>query len=649
MEIRCPSCQQPNRAEAKFCAFCGASFGAPSGALQPGQLLKDGSYRIVRRLNKGGMGALYLAKDLRTFGRLCVLKQMLDYYDPSEPEGAAKARVRFQEEGRTLASLSHPGIPKIYAFFEEAGRHYIVMEYIKGDNLAQYVTRIDAAGQPIPGRRLAPELVLRYATQVAQTLEYLSSQSRPVVHQDVKPSNLILERSLDIVRLVDFGTASTNGVPLAGSPDTALESVYGTIGYAPPEQCQGHPEPKSDVYALGATIYHLLTDDDPRDHPFKFPKLSSLSSEVERLLERALRQNVAQRITASQLREELEALQNPKRTLQTFAFPTGERIRTVSALPALADEQWASAREFLYQGDFDRWLRDLNRHDAVLAAVSARQNYQDQDAGLEAFLEQIDSGLTQPRLDVAPDTLDLGQAGRENAVIRTFTVSNAERGYLAANLKPRQPWLDVEPRHVAGHAYTSSSVDVTVNTRMLPLRRTSRGVIEVDAGPAGKTSVEVKVQVSVVHELWRIVKRTVRRAVPEAGQGLRDGFNAGADLIRSTAGRARQWPWIIPLVWLALGVAAGLIWWLRTDSVLWQEYALIGLAVPPAVVLAVSLILTLTTALLGFVAGGTVGAIHGALNVERIEIPKNVSVSRGVFALVGWWLRRRRQHRTGSQ
>jgi len=262
MEHVCPKCDQPNRPEARFCAMCGAPISASlSGALtlQPGQLLKGGAYRIVRRLNKGGMGALYLAKDLHTFGRPCVLKQMLDYYDPSEPEGAAKARARFEEEGRTLASLSHPGIPKIYAFFEEAGRHFIVMEYIEGDNLARYVTRLDDAGRQVSGTRLAREQVLRYATQVAQVLEYLASQPRPVIHQDVKPSNLILERSLDFVRLVDFGTASSNGVPLAGNPNVEPESVYGTVGYAPPEQCQGHPEPRSDVYALGAN--HLSPAD----------------------------------------------------------------------------------------------------------------------------------------------------------------------------------------------------------------------------------------------------------------------------------------------------------------------------------------------------------------------------------------------------
>ncbi|MFQ5859793.1 MAG: serine/threonine-protein kinase, partial [Anaerolineae bacterium] len=638
---------------ARFCAMCGAAIDTPpSGvlALQPGQLLKacpersrrDGAYRIVRRLNKGGMGALYLAKDLRTFGRPCVIKQMLDYYDPDAPDGAAKARTRFAEEGRTLASLSHPGIPKIYAFFEEAGRHYIVMEYIEGDNLAQYVSRVDEAGWTRSGRRLAREQVLRYATQVAQVLEYLAGQPRPVIHQDVKPSNLILERRLDFVRLVDFGTASSNGVPLAGNPNVEPESVYGTVGYAPPEQCQGHPEPRSDVYALGATIYHLLTDDDPRDHPFKFPRMGSLPDDIERVLQRALRQKVEQRITARQLREELEALQNPKRTLQTFAFPTGERIRTVSALPALADEQWEAAREFLYEGDFDRWLRDLNRHDAVLAAESARRGHKDQDAGLEAFLEQLDSGLTRPRLSVAPSALNLGHVARDKPVAGTLTVGNAERGYLVANLAARQPWLDVRPRQVPGHAYTAANVDVIVNTRMLPLRRTPRGVIDIDAGAAGKTSVEVKVQVSVARELWRVLKRTVRGAVPAAGRGFRDGFRAGADLVRSAARSARRQPWAFAAAWLILAVAGGLAWWTRTDSVLWRDHAVIGLAAPPAIALVGALALALLSALIGLLAGAIVGGTRGLLNVERVELPKNVSFSRGLFAVVRWWMGRRR-------
>jgi len=221
-------------------------------------------------------------------------------------------------------------------------------------------------------------------------------------------------------------------------------------------------------------------------------------------------------------------------------------------------------------------------------------------------------------------------------------VGNAERGYLAAKLTPRQPWLDVQPRHVPARAYTTSNVDVVVNTRMLPLRRTPRGAIDVDAGPAGKTSVQVKVQVSIARELWRLLKRTVRGAVPEAGRGFRDGFAAGADLGRAAARNAARQPWIVVAAWLILAVAGGLAWWTRTESVLWQEYAIIGLAAPPAVVLVGALVLALLSAIIGLLAGAIIGGTRGLLNVERVELPKGVSASRGLFAVLRWWMGRRK-------
>ena len=129
-----------------------------------------------------------------------------------------------------------------------------------------------------------------YGIQACRILEYLHAQSTPVVHQDIKPANLILEAQMGQVRLVDFGTARAQ-VPEGRAPgDGSGDSVYGTDGYAPPEQYRGKPEPKSDVYALAATIYHLLTDDDdPRDHPFKWPRLGDLPRELAAPLTRALR------------------------------------------------------------------------------------------------------------------------------------------------------------------------------------------------------------------------------------------------------------------------------------------------------------------------------------------------------------------------
>lgn len=228
------------------------------------------------------------------------------------------------------------------------------------------------------------EEVIRYAVQLCRILEYLHGQQRPVMHLDIKPANLILEAQLGDVRLVDFGTAGVRQGGNVGN-DGADAAVYGTDGYAPPEQYRGRPVPRSDVFAAAATIYHLLTDDDPRDHPFKWPKLAALPQELALALERALRPDPERRSTASELRVALETLSTPSRTLEAFTFPGNVQIRTVGALPTLCDQHWDVARRFLYQGDFQRWLGDLNRLDLAVAADEIRKGEQNQDRGRRDF------------------------------------------------------------------------------------------------------------------------------------------------------------------------------------------------------------------------------------------------------------------------
>ena len=246
--------------------------------------LKGGDYVIERRLTAGGMGSVYLALDRRAFDRRVVIKQMLEYYDAADPEERAAAQQRFEEEGRTLAYLRHPGIPEIYTFFSEHGRYYLVMEHIEGETLEAFVTHLDAQGRTVPRRLLPMEDILRYVIQACRILEYLHVRPRPVVHGDVKPANLIVERQLGYVRLVDFGTATERHdghSPEATGSDT---EAYGTDGYAAPEQYRGNAAPQSDVFGLAATAYHLLTDDDPTAHPFKWPQMAKLprDSELER-------------------------------------------------------------------------------------------------------------------------------------------------------------------------------------------------------------------------------------------------------------------------------------------------------------------------------------------------------------------------------
>ena len=501
MTPACPRCGHGTRPHSRYCPKCGQAL---ETRLEAGCSLNSGDYRVIRSLTKGGMGAVYLAEDRRAFDRLCVIKQMLEYYDPADPAERRRAEQRFQEEGRTLASLSHPGTPRIYAFFQEGGRFYIVMEYIQGETLETFVTHEDDAGHTVPGKRLPQEEAIRNTIQVARILEYLHAQPRPVIHQDIKPANLIIEAQLGEARLVDFGTARIE-LPPGALPGRGTESsIYGTDGYAAPEQYRGKPVPRSDVFALASTAYHVLTDDDPRDHPFKWPRLRTLPRELAVALDSALRPSPSRRSSATQYRQALEALSTPKRTLQSFTFPGGDRIRSVGALPSLADEHWDAARSFLYAGDFQRWLRDINRHDLVVEADAIVKRETNHDEGLESFLHAVDPGLPQPKIVLDTQTIDLGSIARESALLRRITVLNASRGYTLATVCASQPWLEVYPEKL--HLWAAVPVDIRVNVHAenLPFRSLQSGLVSVTYDGATPLEIPITARVSLTREAWRL-------------------------------------------------------------------------------------------------------------------------------------------------
>jgi len=114
--MRCPACGRENKPNARFCAFCGAVLDGEPSTLRPGRLVDEGTYRVIRPLGKGGMGAVYLAANTKAFDRQCVVKEVIEYYDPTNPQERQKAIQRFELEARTLASLKHPGIADIYAY-----------------------------------------------------------------------------------------------------------------------------------------------------------------------------------------------------------------------------------------------------------------------------------------------------------------------------------------------------------------------------------------------------------------------------------------------------------------------------------------------------------------------------------------------------
>jgi serine/threonine protein kinase len=208
--------------------------------------LVQGRYRIVRKLGRGGMGAVYEAVDQR-LGITVALKETLS----AEPS----MRRQFEHEARLLASLQHPALPRVTDHFVEGNRAFLVMQFIAGVDLARII-----AQQPGPFPR---DQVIAWADQLLDALIYLHSHDRQVIHRDIKPHNLKLAASGQIA-LLDFGLARAKP---AETSVTASRGFFGyTRQYAPLEQIEDRrTDPRSDIYALGATLYHLLTGIKPPD------------------------------------------------------------------------------------------------------------------------------------------------------------------------------------------------------------------------------------------------------------------------------------------------------------------------------------------------------------------------------------------------
>lgn len=214
--------------------------------LAPETVLQN-RYRIIRLLGQGGMGAVYEATDER-LDTTVALKETL-FADE-------RLRKQFEREARLLARMHHPALPRVSDHFAEGDGQFLVMQFIPGDDLSQMMARKQG---PFP-----PDQVLTWGDQLLDALDYLHTQDPQIIHRDIKPQNLKLTSRGQII-LLDFGLAKgqTGGVSVV----TTSASIYGyTPNYAPLEQIQGQgTDARSDIYALSATLYHLMTGVKPPD------------------------------------------------------------------------------------------------------------------------------------------------------------------------------------------------------------------------------------------------------------------------------------------------------------------------------------------------------------------------------------------------
>jgi serine/threonine protein kinase len=264
----------------------------------------------------GGMGSVYRARDLHfpNVVKLVAVKEMIN----AAPDPLVRQTIvqNFEREANMLATLNHPSIPRIYDYFTQDDRSYLVLEFIHGKDLETVIA--DTNGF------LPEDQVISWAIQLCDVLSYLHAHKPdPVIFRDMKPSNVMINQNGDVV-LVDFGIAKTFQSGQKGT-------MIGTEGYSPPEQYRGEATPLADIYSLGAALHHAITRRDPRlEPPFSFAERpvrrinSNVSTEFEAVINTALQYNPADRFPNA------DAM---KDALMGVARKTGALAKIASTLP----------------------------------------------------------------------------------------------------------------------------------------------------------------------------------------------------------------------------------------------------------------------------------------------------------------------------
>jgi len=304
---------------AQFCPFCGQTFSSNLTGGLAAQSMLDKRYRIVRLVGQGGMGAVYQAVDTRLQGRVCAVKEMSVHALPTQDRAAAVQN--FEREAQLLSRLRHPCLPQVHDFFQDghSGRYYLVMDFVEGQTLE---TILEQQGT-------FPEQVVRdWGNQLCDVLHYLHQQTPPIIFRDLKPGNIMVDKSGQI-KLIDFGIARYF------KPGQNQDTVrFGTPGYAAPEQYgRGQTDARSDIFSLGVLLHQLLTGYDPALSPMNLPAIRSIRPDISyrtvQAIEQAIRVDPGQRFVSIQqfaaalgisISGALPAITGPTTSLSTTAL-----------------------------------------------------------------------------------------------------------------------------------------------------------------------------------------------------------------------------------------------------------------------------------------------------------------------------------------
>ncbi|MEK6255823.1 MAG: serine/threonine-protein kinase [Chloroflexota bacterium] len=307
----------------------------------------------------GGMGIVYRARDANFKAiRFVAVKEMISQV--TDPLVRKNIYQIFEREANILATLAHPAIPHIYNYFTVDDRAYLILEFINGKDLDQILSETSSF---VPEQQ-----ILGWAIELCDVIEYLHAiKPEPVIFRDIKPTNLMINAQ-NHVMLVDFGIAKLFE---SGQKNT----MVGTQGYSPPDQYRGEATPQVDIYAMGATLHHLLTLRDPRlDAPCSFNERpireinKNVSPELVAIVEKALQYEAADRFqTVSEFKEALVAAGQKTGTLIHTSFPTASISRSAGVKPLWTFECEDELRGTplyhdgtLYAGSYDNNLYALD-------------------------------------------------------------------------------------------------------------------------------------------------------------------------------------------------------------------------------------------------------------------------------------------------
>ena len=425
--LYCATCGAGNQRSAELCFACGTTLSERSsplnlvnppalppassspeiGKLLPNHVLKQ-RYRICSLLGQGGMGAVYKAEDLQFGNRYLAVKEMR--LVALNPEEAGAAIAAFQAEARLLAGLMHPNIPRIYDHFSEDGHWYLLMDFIDGPTLEEYLSTSERGYLPL-------EEVLDIGIKLCIALDYLHTRQPAIIFRDLKPANII-RSSNGQLSLIDFGIAR-HFKP--GKPKDTIP--FGSVGYAAPEQYgRIQTSPRADIYSLGVTLHQLLSGHNPTLNPFHFDSLLSLDQTIPAELNALIMQMVDldennRPTSVHQIRQELQwiAARHTNTALEPLSLDFNPTLPTYYAI---RKPQPLGTTLVTYYGHGERVLGLCwSPHGRFIASASADKTVQVWDAFTgNSILRYAGHTAWVKAVIWSPDGTSIASAGADSTV-----------------------------------------------------------------------------------------------------------------------------------------------------------------------------------------------------------------------------------------